>query len=513
MIVTHFEYQFNPATKSILEDIVKRQSEMLVMVEQAVVSGQSLDSVEREIHRQLVELGRRSLDLLLEAQGQGDLGEELKTASGTTLFRSETTVTSHVRSIFGNHEFKQYAYSQGLNKRNELLPISARLSLPDHRWSFYLQEFAQLTSADQSFGQSSATLESFLLGRFSVDTLECICQSCGVDAGAFVEQLPVPDPKEEGPILVATADCKGVPLIKEDANRVASFESAKKRPGNRRMSMVASVYSITPYQRTAKDVVDALFREEPLERIEPRPLPRHKNTTAHMPTIFVDVDEDVAVSAISQGMGWLGPQVESRWQDKQPLIVLMDGQQALWEAADFQFPATDSRVVPILDIIHVSSYLWEAAGLFAKDDSTRKQFVRKRILEVLEGKVKGVIQGLRRMGTARGLTGPSLRDLQRICGYFEKHRDRMKYDEYLAKGYPIATGVIEGACRHLVKDRMERSGMRWTLEGARSMLHIRAILQGSHWRTYCTARIVERNQRTHPHRNLVSTYTPETIAA
>lgn len=68
-----------------------------------------------------------------------------------------------------------------------------------------------------------------------------------------------------------------------------------------------------------------------------------------------------------------------------------------------------------------------------------------------------------------------------MCGYFESHRKRMKYDEYLAEGDPIATGVIEGACRHLVKDRLERSGMRWTQAGAQALLNLRALRQSSNW--------------------------------
>jgi hypothetical protein len=61
---------------------------------------------------------------------------------------------------------------------------------------------------------------------------------------------------------VATADCKGVPLIKKDAAHVAAFETAKKRPGNRRIATVTSVYSVDPFARTAQSIIEALFRDE-----------------------------------------------------------------------------------------------------------------------------------------------------------------------------------------------------------------------------------------------------------
>jgi hypothetical protein len=116
------------------------------------------------------------------------------------------------------------------------------------------------------------------------------------------------------------------------------------------------------------------------------------------------------------------------------------------------------------------------------------------------------------MGTTRNLSGKAATDLARICGYLEKNSDRMRYDEYLRRGYPIASGVIEGACRDLVKDRMERSGMRWTLEGARSMLHVRATLQSDHWRPFLDHRIKREGQLNHPHRDIIGDYQPLTLA-
>lgn len=97
------------------------------------------------------------------------------------------------------------------------------------------------------------------------------------------------------------------------------------------------------------------------------------------------------------------------------------------------------------------------------------------LLKILEGQVDSVIRSLRCLATRRGLSGTKRKDVDRVCGYFAAHRHRMQYDEYLAQGYPIATGVIEGACRHLVKDRMERSGMKWTCIGARELLHLRCL--------------------------------------
>jgi hypothetical protein len=171
------------------------------------------------------------------------------------------------------------------------------------------------------------------------------------------------------------------------------------------------------------------------------------------------------------------------------------------------------KTVDILDILHVSQYVWRAAGAFHSTFEHREAFVRNRLLRILEGDVRGVIAGMRRMATQNGLIGQKLREITIVCGYFENNIDRMHYDEYLREGYPIATGVIEGACRHLVKDRMERSGMRWRLDGAQAMLNVRAVWQSSYWENFQAYRINDEQTRLHPNRALITNYVPNALAA
>ena len=165
----------------------------------------------------------------------------------------------------------------------------------------------------------------------------------------------------------------------------------------------------------------------------------------------------------------------------------------------------------MLDILHALAYVWEAAGLFESDEQARRAFARARLLMILRGNVRGVILGLRSLATRRGLKGEKKKALRRIANYLEKNAGRMRYDEYLRRGYPIASGVIEGACRHLVKGRMERSGMRWTLEGARSMLNVRAAFQSSHWRTFLNQNMTQQLKLTHPNRHAMKNYSPLTL--
>jgi hypothetical protein len=100
-----------------------------------------------------------------------------------------------------------------------------------------------------------------------------------------------------------------------------------------------------------------------------------------------------------------------------------------------------------------------------------------------------LIGGLRQMRTKQCLTGSKAQTLGSVIGYLDNNREHMHYDEYLAAGYPIGSGVAEGACRHVVKDRMERSGMRWTVEGAQAMLHLRTIYLNGDWDAFIDYRI------------------------
>jgi hypothetical protein len=184
-------------------------------------------------------------------------------------------------------------------------------------------------------------------------------------------------------------------------------------------------------------------------------------------------------------------------------VCLCDGQEALWQAC--AGAVADPERVEVLDLLHVTPRLWQAARLLYGDQGPEVvPFVRQRLTQVLQGKVGAVIRALRRLAAIQGLRGAKRRALHRICGYLRRNRERMRYDEYLRAGYPIASGVIEGACRHLVKDRLERAGMHWTPQGAQAMLDLRSMWIAGQWETFQEYRIERDRERRYPHRDLVA---------
>lgn len=492
--------------------LVKLAEDLSGFVRQAVQGGASLDDLERGAFQRVLEIGHAAVKLFLEAQGDGDLGDSVTTAEGIVLYRSDTPMTRPLRTIFGEHSFEAYVYSRGSKRQMELRPIDARINLPEGKASYLLQEFSQLFCVEKAFGVGARQLETVFQQRLSVDVLEDINRAMGAQADRFLDGLPPPAAAAEGAILVATADGKGVPLVQADAQQVPVF-TEKERPGNRRMATLGCVYTVDGHVRTPEQIVAALFRDDTVSQPPDRPQAQGKRYRGYFAEPAQEGED--AVPSAYRTWTWMAEEVSARRQPGQMIVRLMDGQPSLWEAsaacldefvADLRLGGESQVVVDILDIIHVSTYVWKAAKAFHTHKEHQEAFAQDRLLRILRGEVSGVITGLRRMASQHNLTGQALKDVTTTCNYFEKNAPRMRYDEYLRAGYPIASGVIEGACRHVIKDRMEQGGMRWTLAGAEAMLNVRSVCASSAWDDFGSWRQAEAAQRVHPHRALVANY-------
>jgi hypothetical protein len=354
-------------------------------------------------------------------------------------------------------------------------------------------------AVEQAFTQVNQAIERMLKLKQSVDSLEGMNRQMAQDVGAFRDLQGSPPPAAEGAIVVVTADCKGVVIRGQGTPAVCGGERpAGQRANQKRMATVGAVYTVDPYVRTAAEVVAALFRD-PGYKPGPRPEPAHKRVWASLPR-----EGPAPQSSIEVVFDWLWWEFAQRNpQLQRPTVCLCDGQEALWQAcAD---SVLDLDRVEILDLLHVTPRLWQAAKLLYGDKGKEVvPLVRQQVTRVLEGKVEGVIRRLRRLAAVRGLKGAQKKALDRIGRYLHKNRQRMHYDVYLRAGYPIASGVIEGACRHLVKDRMERAGMHWTVEGAQAMLDLRSVWIGGQWEAFQEQRIERKTDRLYPHRDLIA---------
>jgi hypothetical protein len=353
---------------------------------------------------------------------------------------------------------------------------------------------------EHAFGRTAETLDTILGLSLSVDGLERMSRKMAESVEDFRTSLKKPTAKEEGEILVATADGKGVPMRRPADQRPVGARRKKGEKANKKqMATIGCVYTVDPKHRTPEDVVEALFRERSTPRRDDssEPVAGHKRVWSSL----TYEQGDTYIDAETEVFTWMAHETDSRRRDGQPIVCLIDGQRSLWTSCARHLPRDR---IEIVDLLHVASYLWDAAYLFHAEGSDHASaFVKNRLLRILRGEVGYVIGGLRQMATKRGLSSAKRKALTRICNYFHHNRSRMRYDEYLAVGFPVASGVVEGACRHLVKDRMERAGMRWTIDGAQAMLDLRSTYINNQWSAFQAHHINSETRRLHPQRQLL----------
>jgi hypothetical protein len=456
---------------------------------------QPIHQVEETLFRELLVIGRWMLQAFLDMAGTGDVGPTL-TVSGDLpsdpdqkLPRLDQPHKRPYLSIFGAIDIERTCYG---HDRVEAAPLDAQLHLPQRQYSYLLQKWLGLFVVDDAHAEAIRKLGTTLGLEITVRASEDLNREQASDVEVFQDRLPVPEAGDEGPLLVVTADCKGVPLVRKalppdevtdtPLPKLANQRRGKGEKANKKkMAAVGAVYTIEPFVRTADDVIDEVMRKKARER---RPRPQNKRVRA-----------ELLVGKVALFL-WLADEVIRRNPEgSKPVIFLSDGERALHDRQSEYLP---ENTVCILDLFHVMERLWKVAWCFF-DEKTQKreahQWVEERLKRLLEGKVDSVIRGMRYQATQRGLKGQKRKAVEDAAAYFAGNRDRMKYDEYLAAGYPIGSGVVEGACRHLVKDRMERTGMRWLPSGAQAMLDLRATYLNGDWNAFWNLHMTEEDQR------------------
>lgn len=477
----------------------KEFEQMVAFVRRAAGEGMSMHEAERGLWSRLLVLGHAMLEGFVEAQGTGDLGPTIE-REGQTLRRLEELHDRRYVSIFGDLNIRRCVYGTRETQKHEVVPLDARLNLPEGEFSYVLQDWDQGLCVQGPYKDARRTVQEILgLGQ-SVRSLENMNLAMSRQVESFHQTQPAPPAGEEGEILVLTADCTGVPMRKEELSPgqrpkpAAAGEKGEKIKRGTRMACVGSAYTVAPFVRTAAEIVDEVMRKEAAER---RPEPQHKQVRAEL-TRPIDGQEANGKDRI---FAWLRHQVETRNPARhKPIVCVMDGERALWKMLAKYLPG----IICILDLFHMLEWLWKAAHCFhAQESAEARAFVSQRLEKILQGNVGYVIGGLKQMAYKQGLKGAKLKQLQAAVGYLERNRRFMRYDEYLAAGYPIGSGMAEGACGHVVKDRMERTGMRWRVPSAQGMLDLRAIYASEQWDAFQSYRIDAESAKLYPYKDAV----------
>ena len=461
---------------------------------------------EQAIFRRLLDMGCLFLQESIQQSGPNhDREKAPATATGQRLPYKGASTRQYV-SIFGEIKIKRARYLQPSGRYH--YPLDARLELPRSKYSYLLQKWLEASAVENNYRESAERFHELFGFSFGPNL---VCRMTGKVSGAvesFYEQAAAPAAESEGECLAIGLDGKGVRLVKSARAEAPASEAPKARlgkgekPGTKKEAMVTADFSFHPEARAPEDIVKALLHQFTAEERTQAAQERQQRRQNEIPEPRLALNKHVR--AFLEGRATAIDYLMARLKKRDPLgqkdiIALVDGATGLDKAVltALEEQGLKPRVkAVILDIIHATEYLWKAAtALHGETGPARVRWIHDKLLDILQNNVGRVIGGLRQILTKNELPSATRRTLQQVITYFENHRHMMNYQTYLDHGYLISTGVVESACGSLVRDRMEQSGMRWTIIGAKAILALRAVKKNGDWESFWNRYIETQTQK------------------
>ena len=387
----------------------------------------------------------------------------------------------------------------GGRKASQLSPHDAALNLPADSFSFVVRKEVALQAAQTSFDTTLATIKRTTAAHVAKRQAEDLVVCAAVDFDAFYHQCAFGvSPENTADLLILSLDRKGVVMVPRDLTeqtRARAGSTMKKldsrntkgeKDNKKRMALVAAVYTIAPHVRTPEQVVAGLRHVRDPARAKP-PKPEHKRVWSTLEKTVEEVTSD------------LFDEADLRDPDRtKQCYALVDGETGLEKHIAAEAARRGRKVTVVLDFIHAVEYLWKASTAFHPEHSPeRENWVLQRLTKVLHGGVSEVAAGIAHSATLRGLTDKERKPVDKAVLYLTKRKFMMPYSDLLSAGTPIGSGVIEGACRHLICDRLERAGARWTLDRAEAVMQLRALVANGDFDVYWQYHEACERQRNH----------------
>ena len=474
----------------------------------------TLDAMEVLVTEQGRDLLRGLVQLSLDAQAEQEV--RLPEVTGQDGVRRGRAEPGHARPVvtrLGKVMVRRIGCRAGITGVPSLFPRDAVLNLPPCGYSWALQRLAVMFSRSGSYEQAHEFVHAATGVRIGKRQLEQIIMAAAADAERFYQdpgrprgrgplagtgdQGAVPAAGEQGlPPLVISADGKGVAMLpgarrrrtKDPDQKVRTFDKRAgtgEKKGCKRMAETGCVFDVTPAgPRTPEQVM----RPDPGRCTD---APRAQDRWY---ACDITAGRDVTIGKIFAEADRRDPGHTRTW------IALADGDVYQLGLIQAQAAARGITLVILVDFIHVLEYLWKTAWCFHPPrDPAMEDWVIAQGLDILHGRVSDVITRIRQLAADHPPRpgGEHAKIIRKTLSYLENKQPYLDYPAALANGWPIATGVIEGACRHLVQDRMGITGARWSLEGAQAMLWLRAINASGDTDAYWAWHITQEHQRNH----------------
>jgi hypothetical protein len=483
-------------------DVFAVAEEKAAEMRQYLASKKALGMQHRELEEYAEEHGREWIRHMLRAHYElrGAAERPVHAVGSDQVLRTFRRPSSRpMLSIVGMIDVPRLAYqARGVVS---LHPMDAALNLPCERYSHVVRRVAAERAACDSYEEVSAALTQRTGVTIGKRQIEEMAARAARDFDEFYAAREAVEEKTRD-LLVLTFDGKGVPMLRRDlrpATQAAAEATAPKlhtrktkgeKRHRKRMAQVAAVYTVAPYVRTMADVLADLNPVRDVARDRDRPRPTNKRVWASLTKPAASVIRDGFEQARRRD-----PDFKRKW------VVLVDGNRDQLKLVKKSARKLGVEITIVVDLIHVLEYLWKAAYAFHKEGTKEaEQWVQQRLMWLLQGEAAKVSENLRRNARAAKLEGAALKPVKKCLRYLRGVRDYIAYDRALEAGLPIATGVIEGACRYLVKDRMERTGARWSLVGAEAVLRLRALRTSGDFDAYWAFHLEREHERNHRRR-------------
>jgi hypothetical protein len=454
----------------------------------------------RELLRRLFQ-GRLGLLAAREVRRHDVTGED-----GAARTRAEKGRTRPLVTKFGQVTVSRIAYrSPGLPNVHLL---DAALNLPEEKHSHGLRKLATAEAVRGSHDEAAAAITRATGVKIGKRQVEELVLRAARDVDGFCAGRR-PDPAPDDHALVLTFDAKGI-VMRPDALRPATAKAAAaadsklatrlspgEKSGRKRMAELACVYDAVPVPRTAEDIISTPAqkrRKKTAQAAEARGKTRRREPQAQGKWLTASVTDDIpAVIAAAFGEAVRrDPERQRKW------AVLVDGNNAQLDAVTAEAASRGAAVTIIIDLIHVLEYLWQAAwSFFDKGEPAAEEWVADQARKILHGKARQVAAGIRRRATTYGYSAHERAGAGECARYLTAKARYLDYPTALKEGWPVATGVIEGACRHIVKDRMDITGARWGLGGAEAILKLRALTASGDFDAYWRYHLRREHERIH----------------
>lgn len=458
-------------------------------------SGMQHGEVEELINVRGMEILRLLFQGYLDVRAdREELRSVVKGADGKERSHCRKNCERSLMSMFGEVEVHRMGYSA--RKVDSLFPLDGELNLAKDKYSDGLRRRVAQEVAVRSFDEAVLTIKDATAGRIAKRQIEQLAVEVSKDFDAFYADGESAESDRSAGILVATTDSKGIVMLEEDlrpATRKAAREaprdkSARLSPGEKRnrkrMATVAAVYDIEARPRSPEQVMRLCQGEQKEEK---RPRATNKRVWAS-----VEHEQSEVIQAMFDEALKRDP------DRKRPWAILVDGgEQQLLLILEF-LRSLKIDAILVLDFIHVLEYVWKAAhALFGVGSSEAEDWVGEQALKILKGQAQQVAEAMLKSDRLEKLTDAQAKPVYKCADYLTGYPGMLDYDQFLARGIPIATGVIEGACRHLIKDRMDLTGARWKLKRAEAVLRLRSLRSSGDFDAYWNFHRAREYQRNH----------------